>query len=559
MDDGLIQAPNEKVLLQRVEEVLQRCREHNIKLSFDKLAWGTDIKFAGYRVSADGVKPDEDKVSGIAQFPTPKNITDLRAFLGLANQLGSFLPNLSQSCVKMRELLKKGIAFLWTDDHEEEFQKVKHLLTSPLMVKPFNPAMTTALLTDASRLNGMGYALVQFWPEDRKKMNLIQCGSTSFTPTQQNYATIELEALAIKWGIEKCSYYLKAMPSFIVVTDHKPLKGIFAKDLQDMTNQRLVNFREKLVDYNFEVEWDAGKNHLIADALSRAPVNDAEVNMLEEVFADIDEALCLKVSEDPALQLLYDAAEKDETYQCLIAALRTNNPSEVPSDFQGVWADISLMDDALLVVDGNKIVVPQSARKEILRLLHLPHTGVVKTIENARQLYFWPTMRNDIKQHIASCAACIRLLPSQPQEPLQLSSAKEAMEKVDADFFSNAGQDWLVMVDRFSGYSFVQKFAHGTVAEKLVTVLQSWFFEYGLPKEIRSDNGPQFTSSTFKDFCNKFNIKHVTSSPHHHEANGVAEAGVKNIKYLMQKCQDQGESFPLALMEWKKLPSFEWI
>ena len=84
--------------------------------------------------------------------------------------------------------------------HEEEFNKINNLLTSPTIAKPFDDAKDTILLTDASRLHGLGYALVQ---RNRKgELSLIQCGSRSLTPTQQRYATIELECLAIVWAIQ---------------------------------------------------------------------------------------------------------------------------------------------------------------------------------------------------------------------------------------------------------------------------------------------------------------------------------------------------------------------
>ena len=94
-----------------------------------------------------------------------------------------------------RPLLKKGNAWVWEKEHEEEFNKIKNLLTSPTIAKPFDDAKETILLTDASRLHGLEYALVQ---KSRKgELSLIQCGSRSLTPTQQRYATIELECLAI--------------------------------------------------------------------------------------------------------------------------------------------------------------------------------------------------------------------------------------------------------------------------------------------------------------------------------------------------------------------------
>ena len=111
----------------------------------------------------------------------------------------------------LRPLLKKGNAWVWEKEHEEDISKIKNLLTSPRIAKPFDDAKDTILLTDASRLHGLEYALVQ---RNRKgELSLIQCGSRSLTPTQQRYATIELECLAIVWAIQKCDYYLQQSSS----------------------------------------------------------------------------------------------------------------------------------------------------------------------------------------------------------------------------------------------------------------------------------------------------------------------------------------------------------
>ena len=101
---------------------------------------------------------------------------------------------------------------------------------------------------------------------------LIQCGSCSLTPTQQRYATIELECMAIQWAVKKCEFYLQGLPYFKVLTDHKPLVGIFKKQLCMLENARLMRMREKLTGFSFEVSWVAGKSHYIADTLSRFPV-----------------------------------------------------------------------------------------------------------------------------------------------------------------------------------------------------------------------------------------------------------------------------------------------
>ena len=102
----------------------------------------------------------------------------------------------------------------------------KKLLTSPLVVKPFNTKAHTIFLTDASRLHGLGFALMQTL-NNSNKLSLVICGSKSLTKTQANYATVELEAVAILYAYQKCGFYNRGLPQFEVQTDHRPLEGVF--------------------------------------------------------------------------------------------------------------------------------------------------------------------------------------------------------------------------------------------------------------------------------------------------------------------------------------------
>ena len=188
------------------------------------------------------------------------------------------------------------MAWTWLPEHEETFEKMKKTLTSKTMVKPFEEGLQTILMTDASRLFGLGFCLVQLQPD--KSYSMIQCGSTSLTDAQGRYATIELELLAIQWAIQKCEYFLRGMPTFDVWTDHRPLVGFFKKDLHLIDNPRLMRIREKIVDYTFKTHYVPGKTHFIADALSRAPVFNPEA----EEF-NIMDATALLVHEEPDIQL----------------------------------------------------------------------------------------------------------------------------------------------------------------------------------------------------------------------------------------------------------------
>jgi len=272
VDDMLVQARTLQ-LLARVRIVLQRCRNAGITISIRKLAFGQSISFAGFVISSEGIRPDPEKICAILEFPIPTNPSEVRSFLGLANQLAFFIPDVAKLSSAIRALLKKGVAYQWLPAQQTSFEALKSILTSDMCVRPFDVSLPTEVLTDASRLHGIGYAILQ---RDAAGLpRLISCGSRSLTSAEKNYATVELELLAIWWACSKSVFYLKGIELFSVITDHKPLVGLMQKPLEDILNPRLQRFREKLMGFNLEITWTEGKSHLIADALSRAPVADS--------------------------------------------------------------------------------------------------------------------------------------------------------------------------------------------------------------------------------------------------------------------------------------------
>lgn len=553
VDDILIQAPDFNTLHKRICAVLDRCRKHGLTISKRKLKIGEQVKFAGFLISGRNVAPDPDKLKALSEFPAPTNVSELRSFLGLANQLGHFVPDLAHMSEPLRKLLHKDIAYVWLEEHEMAFQSIIKALTSNLSVHHFDSSLRTELLTDASRLKGLGFALVQHSPSG---IRLIECGSRSLTPTESRYATIELECLGILWAMNKCSYYLTGLEHFTVVTDHRPLLGIFNKSLDTLGNPRLQRFRERMASFTFDVQWIAGKQHIIADTLSRAPVfNPPE--------SDRGEFCATATTSDPALQRFFAEIPNDPSYQEIISAHKDGKlPKQLPDDhparlLKTVWDRLSLLEQKdqpfpLLVCDDTRIVVPTAARTDILRLLHLPHSGMVKTKKAAQRLYFWPGINNDIKTMVENCQFCQKLLPSQPKEKLQLSEASLPMSQVGIDLFDFRGIPHLVMVDRFSGYPFVKQLRSLTTSAVLKH-LTAWFLEFGFPFIIRTDGGPQFRSE-FEKYCKDHNITHELTSPYNPQSNGLAESAVKNVKFLLEKCKSANESFDVAFCEWKATP-----
>jgi len=274
VDDILAAAKTIDDLFHRLRAILQNCRRLGLTISKKKFCISRSLPFAGYAVSQEGVKPDPDRVKAISQFPRPTDVSSVRSFLGLANQLGHFIADLAIATTNLRGLLKKGIKFQWLAEHEEEFIAIKKLLTSSMLVKFYDPALPTSILTDASSVNGIGFVLIQH--EEDGKTRLIQAGSRSLTDTEKRYAPIEQECLGAVWGIERCRHFLYGCPNFRLVTDHLPLIGTFRKDLIELENRRLQRMRERVIDYSFNIEWIEGKSHLMADAMSRNIAKEQE-------------------------------------------------------------------------------------------------------------------------------------------------------------------------------------------------------------------------------------------------------------------------------------------
>ena len=135
------------------------------------------------------------RIVALSEFPIPKDITGVRSFLGLANQLSGFIPDFAHMTVK---LTSKKNAFLWLAEHQKEFEDVKTLSTSHTIVTHFDPSLPVVILTDASRLPGLGYAMGHYIDG---RFRLVTCGSKALTPTQRRYTTIELECLAVQYAL----------------------------------------------------------------------------------------------------------------------------------------------------------------------------------------------------------------------------------------------------------------------------------------------------------------------------------------------------------------------
>ena len=164
--------------------VLDGCRKTGVIISNKKLKMGEEVKFGGYIINSHTVQPNPEKVEGISQFPVPTNVSELRSFLGLVNTFDIFQPDLAHAKATLNELLRKNIAWVWLEDHQKCFDEIKDLLTKEMKLYHYDPNLRTELLTDASRLKGLGFALTQM--DKSGKLRLVAASSRSLTTAESN-------------------------------------------------------------------------------------------------------------------------------------------------------------------------------------------------------------------------------------------------------------------------------------------------------------------------------------------------------------------------------------
>ncbi|PIK48383.1 hypothetical protein BSL78_14743 [Apostichopus japonicus] len=244
-----------------MRQVLEKAKDHNLKLNKDKCKIGlTEIKYIGHILTKDGMKPDPDKIEAVTQLPKPESRKDLERFLGMIQYLGKFLPDLSQESAPPRVLLRKEIEWHWDTEQEQCFQRLKELATKAPVLRYFDIDKPVKISVDASQ-KGLGAVLLQ-------EEHPVAYASRSLTPTQQGYAQIEKEMLAIVYGCEKFHQYIYGK-EVLVESDHKPLEAIVRKPLVSAP-PRIQRLLMRAQRYNLKVEYKPGKEMYIADTLSRA-------------------------------------------------------------------------------------------------------------------------------------------------------------------------------------------------------------------------------------------------------------------------------------------------
>ena len=547
-----------------LERLLKKAQEVNLKINKHKLKLClSEVSYMGHRLTSDGIKSDPAKVQAIIDMPAPETKQQVQTLIGCVNYLSRYMPRLATVCEPIRQLTEKEAVFVWQSSQQEAFQQMKELLAAAPVLKYYDVNQEVTIQADASE-KGLGGTLLQ-------NGQPIAFASRALNKTEQNYAQIEKEALAIVFSCERFNQYIHGREMVTVHTDHKPLVPIFKKSIQQAP-KRLQRMRLRLQKYNLDIQYLPGPQMYIADCLSRNFVKtsttsktptyqifkiERETKLYEEIeqIRQVDHINCKAETIDE----LKKETAADNTLQTLKTVVLQGWPEErskVPVNIREYFncrEEITVQNGILY--RGMQVIVPKTLQSSMLKKLHYSHLGIEATLRRARDVLFWPGMTGQIKDLIQNCSACNTYQDKQQAEPMMsYPIPTRPWTLVSQDLFSYNGDEFLITVDHYSDYWEMDKITGDTRAEVIVEKTKKHFATHGIPEEIITDNGPQFIAQEYANFAEQWNFKHITTSPYHSQSNGKAESAVKIAKKLLKKTSKSNQDFTLALLDWRNTP-----
>ncbi|XP_058444113.1 uncharacterized protein LOC131425874 [Malaya genurostris] len=377
-----------------LEKLLCRLELNNVKLNIAKLKLcERSVKFYGHILTDEGLKPDENKIAAIRDFPRPLNHKEVHRFEGMVTYLGRFISNLSASLTNLRKLILKSVPWQWSSIEEEEFNRVKSIVSNIKTLRYYDVNEPLTIECDASSI-GLGVVVYQ-------KNGIVGYASRTLTVTEKNYAQIEKELLAILFACIRFDQLIVGNPKATVRTDHKPLISVFNKPLLSAP-RRLQHMLLNLQRYNLSIEFVTGKENVVADALSRAPLRTSDTQdeyKKLDIFTIFEDIQGLKLTNflsvsSSKLNEIMRETERDQHMQLIIKYIQHGWPKTVDQapDIAKLYFnyrnELSTQDS--LVFRNDRIVVPHSLRRMLIDCCHASHNGIEATLRLARANLFWP-------------------------------------------------------------------------------------------------------------------------------------------------------------------------
>ena len=603
LDDILVYSKTAAEHLVHLRQILQAFRDAQLYCKLSKCQFAMQsVPFLGHIVSAQGLQTDPKKVQAVQDWPTPQNVPDVRAFLGLAQYFAKFIEGYSTITVPLSNLIRKSVQWNWTDACDAAFQAIKHALThAPVLALP-NPDLPYEVVTDACQ-TGLGAVLLQ-------QGKPVAFAGRKLKGAEERYSTTDQELLGVMFALEQWRCYLHgAKHDFTIVTDHNP--NTYFQTQPNLSN-RQARWSDKLQSYHFEWQYRPGKKN-VADPISRQAFMSSVITALQPFSFDWVQQDQDVLSASPALfnhtacvAAILSLAVRvlNPMDEVTVAAIHTRSgqvlqpvePAAAPRPAryeshaadrksmlakiqQGYLKDPELGDpshpaktkhldmvphDDLWIHSSGKIVIPNAdgLRRAVIEELHdslyAGHPGERKTIMLVRRFFYWDTLDKDCREFVKGCAVCQRDKPTNRRpagllEPVPIPAGRwkvVSMDFITALPLTARGHDAiLTVVDVYSKMTHLIPCNVKLNAQGTAELLWANVFKlHGLPETLISDRDTRFNNQVFRAVMQQMGTHQAMSTAYHPQSDGQTENMNKTVEIMLRHyVNDRQDDWDLLL------------
>lgn len=496
LDDIIVWGRTKDEYVNNVRKVLERLRKHKLTANPKKTKLGLEkIEYVGHEIDHEKVVFDRARLQKIIDFPQPSTLGQLKKFLGMAGYVRDSVVQAAERTTPLTELFdkyskkKKHHKIVWNEKLISALEEVKKGVNESQALFFLDETSPVHLYTDASEY-GIGAWLVQ---EVGKKKRTISLMSKTLTKTQRKWHIPEKEAYAIVVALQKFEYLIRDV-HFTLHTDHKNLVYI-----RDTGSPKVVAWKCKVQEYDFDVAFIPGEDNTVADELSRNP--DAEL-----------------------------AEEEPDPY--------------VVTDLENI--DLHENDHMAAFV-----MSMTAAQREIVESVHnseTGHHGVENTMAKLKKTgHEWKDIRKDVSSYIKQCDTCQKRSHRNMQHDVAPYTTvttrlmkNRSIDTVGPFQEDEEGNKYLaVIIDTFSRWVEIYRIKNNDALSTAEALYEN-YGRFGAPEELKSDHGSEYVNELVTLLNERVGVKHNLTIPYSHEENGIVENANREIrKFISDLCYDK--------------------